>query len=138
MIAAAFFFAAMGICVKAATATNTASQAIFFRALTGLPFLLWWARRRGIAVWGTRQRKLLVLRGTLGLIALTLYFHSIARIPIGNAAILNAGLRKIDGIQPVAGDERQIHGTTLTASAIALHGVRLRTMKGNSSEKKEN
>ncbi|MFH1017734.1 MAG: DMT family transporter [Pseudomonadota bacterium] len=90
MVVAALLFALMGACVKAATFTNTASQAIFFRAAAGFPFLLWWARRRRIPLWGTRQRGLLVLRGILGFIALSLYFHSISQIPIGNASILNA------------------------------------------------
>ena len=89
MLLAAFLFASMGALIKAASAHATVWQAVFFRALAGLPLLMgfaWYVRApiRGSRPW------LLMGRSVAGLIGVSLSFYAISRIPLGDATILVA------------------------------------------------
>ncbi len=88
MVASAFLFAAMAALIKAAARTIPAVEVVVVRNLVhALLFVpLWWAttdRTLG-------NRKLLVLRGVLGLCALEAYAWTLAQMPLADAWILQA------------------------------------------------
>lgn len=89
MLMASLAFTLMSVCVKAASDVASSWQAVFFRSVVGLPFLVLLVLRNEIPILGTRSW-LLVARSILGFTALCLYFFSLTLIPIGNASILNA------------------------------------------------
>src|SRR5262245_37827989 len=90
MAAASFLFSCMIICVKFGTSGATAAQAVFFRAVSGLPFLIWIVYRYNIPILSSDNKPLLFFRSLCGFASLTLYFYAVSKIPIGNATILNS------------------------------------------------
>ena len=88
MIGAAFFFALMGVCVRLASASLPVMEIVFFRSILGLAFVsvLMVIRRRSFV---GRNPILLILRGLVGFIALSLYFWAISLIPLATAVMLN-------------------------------------------------
>jgi drug/metabolite transporter (DMT)-like permease len=88
MAVGAFWFSLMSVCVKLAGARLPAMEIVFFRGIFTLA--LAWAvlRRHGIASpWG-QQRRLLVLRGTLGAAALSCFIFSLTHLPLGEATLI--------------------------------------------------
>lgn len=88
MVASAFLFAVMAALIKAAAKTIPAVEVVFIRnvvhALVFVP--IWWMttdRTLG-------NKKLLVLRGVLGLCALEAYAWTLAVMPLADAWILQA------------------------------------------------
>ena len=87
MAIGAFWFSIMGLLVKIVGRRLGSMEIVLFRGVITLA-LSWWALRRlGIAPWGN-QRGLLVVRGTLGAIALTCFFYSILHLPLGEATLI--------------------------------------------------
>ena len=87
MAIGAFWFSIMGLLVKIAGRRLGSMEIVLFRGVITLA-LSWWAlKQRRISPWGT-QRRLLVVRGTLGSIALTCFFYSILHLPLGEATLI--------------------------------------------------
>lgn len=87
MAIGAFWFSIMGLLVKLAGRRLGSMEIVLFRGVITLG-LSWWALRQlGISPWGT-QRRLLVVRGTLGSIALMCFFYSILHLPLGEATLI--------------------------------------------------
>lgn len=88
MTASGLFFAAMGAMIKSLGNAIPLFQITFFRAMVSallLGLVMW---RRGIPLRGENQG-LLVIRSIVGFIAMTLNFYALARINLGDAAVLN-------------------------------------------------
>jgi len=88
MVASAFLFAVMAALIKAAARTIPAVEVVVVRNLVHAALFvpLWWAttdRTLG-------NKKLLVLRGVLGLCALEAYAWTLAQMPLADAWILQA------------------------------------------------
>lgn len=88
MVASSFLFAVMAALIKTAARTIPAAEVVFFRNLVhALVFVpIWWMttdRTLG-------NRKLLLLRGVLGLGALEAYAWTLAKMPLADAWILQA------------------------------------------------
>lgn len=88
MIAASFFFACMGVCVKLASATYSAAEIVFYRSFINLLFMLLLVRLRGIPV-STPLWRLHVRRSGSGCVSLTLYFYAISMLPLASAVTLS-------------------------------------------------
>lgn len=88
MIAASFFFACMGVCVKLASATYSAAEIVFYRSFINLLFMLLLVRLRGIPV-RTPLWKLHVRRSGSGCVSLILYFYAISMLPLASAVTLS-------------------------------------------------
>jgi drug/metabolite transporter (DMT)-like permease len=87
MAIGAFWFSIMGLLVKIAGRRLGSMEIVLFRGVITLG-LSWWALKQlKISPWGT-QRRLLVVRGTLGSIALTCFFYSILHLPLGEATLI--------------------------------------------------
>jgi len=87
MAIGAFWFSIMGLLVKTVGRGMASMEIVLFRGVITLGLSLWWLRRAGISPWGT-QRRLLVVRGTLGSIALMCFFFSLVHLPLGEATLI--------------------------------------------------
>lgn len=83
----AFWFSLMSLFVKVAGQRLPSQQIVLVRgAITlGLSYLL--VRRAGVSIWG-RNRRLLLLRGTLGFVALSALYYSLVHLPLAEATII--------------------------------------------------
>lgn len=88
MVAAAFLFASMGVCVKLASAYYPAGEIVFYRGLIGALFIAGVARARG----GTLRTPVPVMhlwRSVVGVASLVLWFYALGNLPLATAMTLN-------------------------------------------------
>lgn len=88
MLAAAFFFATMAVCVKFASAYFNSAELVFYRGLLGMFFMWALARSRGITL-TTRYPGMHMWRSLVGVISLGAWFYAIAHLPLATAMTLN-------------------------------------------------
>ncbi len=88
MLAAAFFFATMAVCVKFASAHFNMAELVFYRGLLGVLFMWVWARGRGVGL-ATRYPGMHMWRSLVGVISLGAWFYAIAHLPLATAMTLN-------------------------------------------------
>ena len=87
MAAAAFFFSIMSVLVKVAGQRLPTQEVVLARAAVGAA-LSWAAlRARGVSPWGN-NRKLLLVRGLLGYVALSCFFFALTRLPLADATVI--------------------------------------------------
>lgn len=92
MCGSAFGFAAMSLCVRAMTQGPDGlhpSQAFFLRMLFGLLVLLPWVLRHRNTAFHAKRPVLMITRSAIGVCAGTLYFFSLAILPLSQAVALN-------------------------------------------------
>ncbi|MBM5801146.1 MAG: DMT family transporter, partial [Cyanobacteria bacterium K_DeepCast_35m_m2_023] len=87
MVASAFAFALMGVCVKVLEGRIPVAEVVLARAVVSLALSWWLLRRRGVHPWGQR-RGLLVWRGVIGTVALLCVYQAIALMPLASATVL--------------------------------------------------
>ena len=88
MVLASFLFATMGVCVKLASAHYDAGEIVFYRGLTGASLMLLFARWKGGTV-ATKVPAMHFWRSLSGVIALSLWFYSLGKLPLATAMTLN-------------------------------------------------
>jgi len=88
MLAAAFLFATMAVCVKFASEYFNSAELVFYRGLLGMLFMWALARARGVTL-ATRFPGMHMWRSLVGVIALGAWFYAIARLPLATAMTLN-------------------------------------------------
>jgi drug/metabolite transporter (DMT)-like permease len=88
MLLASLLFAVMGVCVKVASAQYGAGEIVFYRALIGALFIATLSRMRGTSL-KTSMPAMHFWRSASGVISLTLWFYSIAGLPLATAMTLN-------------------------------------------------
>jgi drug/metabolite transporter (DMT)-like permease len=81
-----FFFAIMNVAIKYVEHLPTL-ELVLFRALIAASIAFVTLKVKGIPVWGNR-RTLLLLRGLLGFVALSLFIASIQHMPLATALII--------------------------------------------------
>jgi len=88
MLAAGFFFAIMGVCVKLGSARFTAPELVFYRSIFGFLLILvvTWGNRLSLK---TQHLKLHLSRSVFGFLALTMFFYAITHLPLATAVTLN-------------------------------------------------
>lgn len=88
MVAASMLFAAMGVCVKMASAYYGSGEIVMYRGLVGALLLYVIGRWRGVSM-RTAEPVRHVLRSATGVAALALWFSAIAGLPLAAAMTLN-------------------------------------------------
>jgi drug/metabolite transporter (DMT)-like permease len=88
LAAAILSFSVMSALAKLGGAGIPATEVVFFRGLCGLPLLLLVAWREKADLRGV-NRPLLALRAAVGTCAMVFLFYALARIPVGEAMLLN-------------------------------------------------
>ncbi len=88
MILATFLFATMGVCVKLASAYYDAGEIVMYRGMVGVLMLYLLTRARGQSL-RTKVPAMHFWRSLSGVIALSLWFYSIGKLPLATAMTLN-------------------------------------------------
>jgi drug/metabolite transporter (DMT)-like permease len=87
MALSAFFFSLMGALVKLAGETLPSQEIVFFRSFLVLIFAYVELRRLEISPWG-QNKKLLLVRGTTGFIALSCFYYAVTHLPLADATVI--------------------------------------------------
>lgn len=88
MALAALFFSLMSLGVKVAGQTLPTGEIVFARVLVTLMVSIAVLRFTRTPMWGV-NRRLLVLRGTFGFLALNAFFYSVVHLPLAEATVLH-------------------------------------------------
>jgi len=88
MVLASFLFATMGVCVKLASAQYDAGEIVFYRSMTGALLMMLFAHWKGGSV-ATKVPAMHFWRSLSGVIALSLWFYSLGKLPLATAMTLN-------------------------------------------------
>lgn len=88
MVLAAFFFASMGVCIKAASPYFTSGELVFYRGVIGMGMMVWLARRQNISL-KTQYPGMHAWRSLIGVTSLGAWFYAIAHLPLATAMTLN-------------------------------------------------
>ena len=88
MLYSSFSFSLMALCVKWASPNLPSPEIVFFRSILGLLMTYAVIQRKKLALGGEHWQTL-VLRGISGFSALSLYFYTLSRLPLGTAVLLN-------------------------------------------------
>ena len=88
MIAGAFFFSTMAVCVKIASAWFNAAELVFWRGVLGMLFMWLLARKQGVRL-GTPYPAMHAWRSLVGVVSLGAWFYAIAWLPLATAMTLN-------------------------------------------------
>jgi S-adenosylmethionine uptake transporter len=88
MLAAAFFFATMGVCVKFASAHFNSFELVFYRGIVGMLFMLGWARTSGVSL-RTPVPAMHAWRALIGTFSMATWFYALAHLPLPTAMTLN-------------------------------------------------
>ena len=110
MASSAFFFSLMSVFVKVAGQRLPSMEIVMARSVVGLTISAWFVRRSGVGFRGVRRR-MLILRGIFGFVALACFYYALVHLPLADATV-------IQYTNPV--------WTVLLAAAFIGEGVRLR------------
>jgi drug/metabolite transporter (DMT)-like permease len=88
IVGASALFAAMGVCVKLASATYGATEIVFYRSLVGVVALAAVARWQGQSL-KTPVPWMHAWRSVVGVTSLCLWFYAMAQLPLATAMTLN-------------------------------------------------
>ena len=128
MITASLLFAGMGVCVKFASAHNSAGEIVFYRSLVGLLLMGSVLRVRGIS-WRSPVPAMHFWRSLTGTTALCLWFYAIGALPLATAMTLNymssvwIALFLIGGAVLVGNDKAGLDGRLVAAVMAGFAGV---------------
>lgn len=87
MIAASFFFACMGVCVKLSADRFSAPEVVFYRSIISLVLMYALVRLRNVAI-ATPHWRFQLWRSASGFVSLLLYFYAISLLPLATAVTL--------------------------------------------------
>lgn len=124
MVLAAFFFAAMAVCVKIASAWFSSAELVFWRGVVGMALLWFLARGQGVSL-RTAYPGMHAWRTLVGVTSMAAWFYAIAGLPVGTAMTLNYMSSLwisafVLGGSLVAWDPRQGTGPLLRQGPLAL------------------
>jgi S-adenosylmethionine uptake transporter len=88
MLAGAFFFSTMAVCVKIASAWFNSAELVFWRGVLGMLFMWLLARRQGVSL-ATSYPAMHAWRSLVGVASLGAWFYAIAWLPLATAMTLN-------------------------------------------------
>lgn len=124
MVVSAAAFALMGAFAKYFLPDTPTQAVVFSRGVLMTTLCVTMARRKGVPILGHRPGMLL-LRGLLGYAALSCYFFSVQRLPLGDAVLLQYSHPVfVAAVAPFLLSERTERGHW-TMIAVALAGVAL-------------
>jgi S-adenosylmethionine uptake transporter len=124
MIAASFFFACMGVCVKLAADFFSAAEIVFYRSLISLLMMFALMRLRGIPI-TTPHWRFQLWRGASGFVSLLLYFYAISMLPLATAVTLAYTSPLFLTLYLGWFGKARLHGGMLAALALGFVGVAL-------------
>ena len=89
MAQGAFWFSVMSLLVKTAGQRLSSMEVVFVRGVVTLVLSYLMLRRAGVAPWGApERRRMLLLRGLLGSLALLCFYFAIIHLPLADATVI--------------------------------------------------
>jgi len=129
IVAATFLFASMGVCVKLASSYYDASEIVMYRSLIGVVLVGGSALLQGKSLRTSVPLKH-VGRSLAGVLALSLWFYAIGRLPLTTAMTLNYMSSVwmavfMMGAALLFGQRRRVQGRVVLAVLLGFVGVAL-------------
>lgn len=87
MALGALAFSVMSLLVKVVGQRLPSQEIVFFRAVVTLVLSYWGVRAARVDAWGT-NRRLLVLRGLIGFVALSAFYYAVIHLPLADATVI--------------------------------------------------
>ena len=87
LVFASLFFSLMTVCVKKIVERIPIYELVFFRSVLSLSITCFIIKKKNINPWG-KNKKLLILRGLLGTIALVSIFYAIKNMPLSISTVI--------------------------------------------------
>ena len=124
MVIAALFFSVMGVFVKLAGERLSSHQIVFARSFVALILSYAALRHARIRPWGNNKR-LLLLRGTLGFASLSCWFYAITHLDLADAMVIQFTNPLFAALLAAVWLRERLTWRELTAAAASLTGVAL-------------
>ncbi|NBQ19770.1 MAG: EamA family transporter, partial [Synechococcaceae bacterium WB5_2A_257] len=86
MVLSALSFSLMSVCVKQLGGAIPVAEVVLARSLVSLALSWWLLNHLGLNPWGERRR-MLVLRGVVGTLALYCVYAALAELPLAAATV---------------------------------------------------
>ncbi len=116
-------FAALSVCVKLVSFKGIPLfEIVAARALISVGLSYWVIKRKKLSVWGN-NKKLLILRGTVGTLALACVFYATAALPLAEATILQYLYPVFTMILAIFFLNEKLQKTTLICVTFCIVGV---------------
>ncbi|GAB2663985.1 DMT family transporter [Vibrio panuliri] len=123
MLLSALGFALMSACVKYVSVHGIpVFEIVAARALVSLILSYLDVRRKGISIWGN-NKKLLLLRGAVGTMALMCVYYAVTALPLAEATILQYVHPVFTALLGVLFLKERIQGATMICIALCLLGL---------------
>jgi drug/metabolite transporter (DMT)-like permease len=128
MAAGAFFFSIMSLLVKTAGRRLPSQEVVMVRAIVTLVLSAWAVRHAGVSWWGSRDRRgLLIVRGVVGFLALSCFYHSIVNLPLADATVIQYTNPVFAGLLAVPFLGERLRRREVLSVLVSLVGVALVT-----------
>ncbi|SMF38647.1 Permease of the drug/metabolite transporter (DMT) superfamily [Tistlia consotensis] len=88
MVGASLGFTIMNVAIREASQEVSALEVVFFRNFFAMLFMMPWFARAGLSVLRTERLRLYIWRSVIGLVAMMLWFSSLALLPLAEAVTL--------------------------------------------------
>ncbi len=124
MVASALGFSAMSLLVKVASESLPTGEIVLARAVVTLVVSYAMVRRAGLPPWGTNKVGL-AFRGLLGFTGLTLYYLSLAHLPLADATTIHQTIPLLTSVIAWFILRERIGWATAFALACGIAGVTL-------------
>ena len=126
MAAGALAFSVMSLLVKVAGRRLPSQEVVLVRAVITLALSAWAVHHARVRPWGTPgKRRLLVLRGVVGFLALSCFYHSIVHLPLADATVIQYTNPVFTGLMavPLLGERlrrREVASVLVSMAGVAL------------------
>ncbi len=133
MLLSALGFALMSACVKYVSVHGIpVFEIVAARALVSLILSYLDVRRKGISIWGN-NKKLLLLRGAVGTMALMCVYYAVTALPLAEATILQYVHPVFTALLGVLFLKERIQGATMICITLCLLGLGIMVQPNMSS-----
>lgn len=126
MALAALFFSLMSLLVRIAGRGLPTMEVVFARSVLVLAISGTFLARARTSPWGTK-RKVLLLRGVLGFVALSCFYYALIHLPLADATVIQYTNPVWTALLAALFLSEAIGGRELTLSVVSLGGVVLMT-----------
>ena len=124
MAAGALAFSVMSLLVKVAGQRLPSPQIVMARSIVTLVLSAWAVHHAAVSPWGTPgRRKLLALRGIVGFLALSCFYHSIVHLPLADATVIQYTNPVFAGLMAVPLLGERLRRREVVSVLVSLAGV---------------
>ena len=124
MVASAACFSVMSLLVKVAGQGLPTMEIVLARGVVTLVLSVAALKRRSVPAWGN-EKGLLLLRGTLGFVALTLFYYAIVQLPLAEVTVIQYTSPVFTALGAAVFISESLRAVELVLAGTSLAGVAL-------------